>query len=331
MTTVTELRGILLANKSVETANKVLIDIDLSDQVLEGVDFSHYTLEKIKFTKCVLKNCRFRKAQLKWCDFRYTIIEKGTFEGAIIEFCDFYRAFFDGVIIFNNSKISNSSLNKTHIGESAIIRRNNLVNDQIIQQNKMKYCEFLTEWPGVRTNDAGIPWMDPIHNLGMVLANRWQEAEDTYKRLNALWCASGFIADANWAYVQGRRMERKRMIMQLIQQNKLSCKEKLKNIWKIITNFISDILFGYGESMIKMIITYVITIFIFAWIFYSNTSIIEYTQALGISLKNMVGMDDEILHDVSPFVDMLNIIQTTIGIILTGIFGFILGNKIRNQ
>jgi hypothetical protein len=126
-------------------------------------------------------------------------------------------------------------------------------------------------------------------------------------------------------------MERKRMIMQLFQQNKLSCKEKLKNIWKIITNFISDILFGYGESMIKMIITYVITIFIFAWIFYSNTSIIEYTQALGISLKNMVGMDDEILHDVSPFVDMLNIIQTTIGIILTGIFGFILGNKIRNQ
>ena len=30
-------------------------------------------------------------------------------------------------------------------------------------------------------------------------------------------------------------------------------------------------------------------------------------------------------------VDMLNVVQTTIGILLTGIFGFILGNKIRNQ
>ena len=30
-------------------------------------------------------------------------------------------------------------------------------------------------------------------------------------------------------------------------------------------------------------------------------------------------------------VDMLNVVQTTIGIQLTGIFGFILGNKIRNQ
>ncbi len=45
----------------------------------------------------------------------------------------------------------------------------------------------------------------------------------------------------------------------------------------------------------------------------------------------MAGMDSDILRDVSPLVDMLNVIQTTIGIILTGIFGFILGNKIRNQ
>lgn len=33
----------------------------------------------------------------------------------------------------------------------------------------------------------------------------------------------------------------------------------------------------------------------------------------------------------TPLVDMLNLVQTTIGILLTGIFGFILGNKIRNQ
>lgn len=45
----------------------------------------------------------------------------------------------------------------------------------------------------------------------------------------------------------------------------------------------------------------------------------------------MVGMDSEVLADVSPLVDMLNVVQTTIGILLTGIFGFILGNKIRNR
>ena len=60
-------------------------------------------------------------------------------------------------------------------------------------------------------------------------------------------------------------------------------------------------------------------------------ALLEYGEALSVSLKNMAGMDSEVLRDVSPLVDMLNIVQTTIGIVLTGIFGFILGNKIRNQ
>ena len=45
----------------------------------------------------------------------------------------------------------------------------------------------------------------------------------------------------------------------------------------------------------------------------------------------MVVMDSEMIQGVSPLVDMLNVVQTTVGILLTGIFGFILGNKIRNQ
>ena len=107
--------------------------------------------------------------------------------------------------------------------------------------------------------------------------------------------------------------------------------KKGTNIWHICTNFLSDLLFGYGESMTKMILTYILTVFLFAWAFTENVSLLEYSQAFGISLKNMVGMDSDILQDVSPLVDMLNVVQTTIGILLTGIFGFILGNKIRNQ
>lgn len=80
-----------------------------------------------------------------------------------------------------------------------------------------------------------------------------------------------------------------------------------------------------------MVITYIIIVFVFAWAFTSEVSLLQYGEALYISLKNMAGMDSEVIREISPFVDMLNVVQTTIGIILTGIFGFILGNKIRNQ
>ena len=125
-------------------------------------------------------------------------------------------------------------------------------------------------------------------------------------------------------------MERRRMIREMA-DSEVPFRRKAGNCWRIVTNAFSDLLFGYGESMLKMVVTYVVTVFLFAWAFCSEVSLLEYGQALAISLKNMAGMDSEMIRNVSPLVDMLNVVQTTIGIILTGIFGFILGNKIRNQ
>ena len=125
-------------------------------------------------------------------------------------------------------------------------------------------------------------------------------------------------------------MERRRRAMELVRSD-VGAGRKILNVWRIATNLFSDILFGFGESMIRMVLTYILTVFLFAWMFASNVSLLEYGEALVISLKNMAGMDSEVLHNVSPLVDMLNVVQTTIGILLTGIFGFILGNKIRNQ
>ena len=306
--------------KLIET--KKIVGIDLSGEKLEKIDFSGCTLERVNFKGCEMVHCRFRNAKIMWSDFRYAEIQHGTFEGAQIDFCDFYRAFIDGVVIFNGSIFSNCSLNKTYLGDCAVIRKENLKDFRILQQNKEEYTRFLVDWhtygTGERTNDLNVKsdW-----NPQAAVDARWADAEVIYKNFNALWSGKGYIADGNWAYVQGKRMERMRMISDF----------RFSYIVRIATNFLSDMLFGYGESMTKMVLTYILTVFLFAWAFTENVSLLEYSQAFGISLKNMVGMDSDILQDVSPLVDMLNVVQTTIGILLTGIFGFILGNKIRNQ
>jgi hypothetical protein len=80
-------------------------------------------------------------------------------------------------------------------------------------------------------------------------------------------------------------------------------------------------------------LTYIFVIIFFAYFFYASTDvpISSYLEAIGISFKNMVAMSPKQVNNISPFLDFLNVLQTTIGILLTGIFGFILGNKIRNQ
>ena len=315
--------------KLIET--KEVIGVDLSGQRLEKIDFSGCRIERTSFKGCELVHCRFRNAKISWSDFRYAEIQHGTFEGAEIEFSDFYRAFIDGVVIFSGSSFSNCSLNKTYLGECAIIRKENLKDNKILQQNKEDYRKFLVDWhtygTGERTNDVNVKsdWSPDA-----AVEARWSDAEVIYKNLNALWAGKGYFADGNWAYVQGRKMERRRMISQMSDKS-VKPIAKIANVWNIISNTFSDVFFGYGESMLKMILTYILTVFIFAWAFTENVSILEYTQALAISLKNMAGMDSETIRGVSPLVDMLNVVQTTIGILLTGIFGFILGNKIRNQ
>lgn len=346
---------------------KVIIGVDYSGQVLEGVDFSGCTLTKVNFKnaklkhckfdeavldscsfdcsstpnepnlqsvsfrKATLTNCRFRYAYMMWSDFRYARINQATFEDAIIDFCDLYRCFFEGVVLFKHARISNSSLYYTYFGDATNIRRENLVNDQLVQQNKKAYTKFLVDWhtygTGERTNDMQVvsDWSPDAS-----IKARWSDAEDIYKTLTGLWNERGFNADANWGYVQGRRMERRRMMAEL-SDKQLGFWTKAGRVWHIIGNSLSDLFFGYGESMFKMIVTYIVTVLLFAVLFQSEVSPLEYVDALGVSLKNMAGMDSEVLQGVSPLVDMLNLIQTTIGILLTGIFGFILGNKIRNQ
>lgn len=306
---------------------KKVTGIDLSGQTLEGVDFSGCTLERVSFKKATLSGCRFRGAKISWCDFRYATVLNGTFEDAMIEFCDCYRAMFDGVIIFSGCRVSNTSVSKTFFGDCALLKRNNLVDGNILQMDAEAYEKFLVDWHEERTNDldAVSAW-----DKRAVLQGRWAEAETIYKNFSAQWIGRGYISDGNWAYVRGRRMERKRMWTELTCKN-MGLLRKMESCWGIVTNMLSDLLFGFGESMLKMVATYIMVVFLFAWGFYSNVSLLQYGEALGISLKNMVGMDSNLLHDVSPLVDMLNIVQTTIGIILTGIFGFILGNKIRNQ
>lgn len=310
---------------------KELVGVDLSGQKLEKVDFSGCRIERTSFKGCELVHCRFRNARISWSDFRYAEIQHGTFEGAEIEYSDFYRAFIDGVVIFSGSSFSNCSLNKTYLGECAIIRKENLKDNRILQQNKEEYRKFLVDWhtygTGERTNDVNVKsdW-----NPNAAVDLRWADAEVIYKNFNALWAGKGYFGDGNWAYVQGKKMERKRMIGQLFDKS-VKWSTKIGNCWRIITNALSDAFFGYGESMFKMIFTYILAVFFFAWAFTENVGILEYSQALAISLKNMVGMDSETIRGVSPLVDMLNVVQTTIGILLTGIFGFILGNKIRNQ
>lgn len=320
--------------KHLDFKGAILQNVSFENARLENCNFDGAHLSRIAFKNCKMTACRFRNATITWSDFRYAEINQVTLEGAIIDYCDFYRSFFIGVGIFRKSLISNSSLYYTYFDEGATLRKENLVGHHILQQNKHNYRKFLIDWnkygTGVRKNNQQNSISD--WNPQASLNARFADTEDIYKNLNGLWTSKGFLGDANWAYVQGKRMERHRMMAELRYEENTFFR-KLNKVLAVIVNLFLDLLFGYGESIRKMIFTYVLVILLFAYVFYASTevSLPSYINAMGISFKNMVAMTPDEVTSISPFIDMLNVVQTTIGILLTGIFGFILGNKIRNQ
>lgn len=329
-----------------ENEAKVIKNIDFKKATFYNVFFDYAdirncdfdgketTIEKVSFKKCMLYKCRFRKTQINWTDFRYAEIHFGTFEEALVSNSDFYRTFFIGIIIFRKSFFQDCSLYYSYFDEGAVIRKDNLYKGRLLQQKKRQYEQFLRDWqehgPGIRKNEQEkLSEWDYKNSLKA----RYNDAEEIYKTLNGLWLSKGFLGDSNWAYVKGKRMERNRMLLELFSQEKTGFFKRISLSFQILFNLFKDVFFGYGESMRKMILTYILMVFVFAYIYFSTSEINlgDYFMALMISLKNMVAMTPGEVQGISPFLDFMNMIQTTIGILITGIFGFVLGNKIRNQ
>ena len=263
------------AVRDLDLTGRELKNIDFKGCRVENVTFDECTLtecnfdgcgmERVSFRKAVLRNCRFRRAKIAWSDFRYCEIERATFEEAEIRFCDLYRAMLTGIVIMRKARIGETSLYYAYFGEGVNIRRENIAGGRLLQQDLDAYRQFLIEWntsgTGVRRNDRA---EQSAWSPDAALHARWADAEEIYKNFNGLWTGIGFLRDANWAYVKGRRMERRRMLADW-RGAPLSRKPQLA--WKIATNTLMDIMFGYGESLFRMVTTYVVLVLFFAYVF----------------------------------------------------------------
>jgi uncharacterized protein YjbI with pentapeptide repeats len=175
--------------KNINFKNAKLSQVSFDNAIIEGCDFdgAESVVNRTSFRNCVFNKCRFRETTFTWCDFRYCEINAATFEEAKFDFCDFYRAFFMGIIILRRAKISNSSLFYTYFDESVLIRRENIKDDRILQEDRKAYYRFLSEWntygTGIRKSDQNrISNWSPDKSI---LA-RYEDAEDIYKTLNGL-------------------------------------------------------------------------------------------------------------------------------------------------
>jgi uncharacterized protein YjbI with pentapeptide repeats len=328
-------------------------NVNFSDKQLEGVDFSdNQTLKNVFFRKAILIDCKFersgidacdfteaeikgtgaakyasfkdakiyktkfRDAVIDVCDFRYADIEDCTLQGAYLKYTDFYRTAFKGITVFQDCKIESSSLNYISFETFCFISDNlkkNQAGASLVQGDEDVYKDFLGKW--VR--------LDNVKNEMSVieggLATRYAEAERIYRQFSALWEGRGHNKDAEWAYVHGKRMERKRLWFE-------EKSNTFKNKFKAAINLIIDIFLGYGTRLSRVATTYLLIIALFGCI-YKALSPQDISACLTLSLGYIIGVRNPSV----PAVESLSMLQTGIGMLLTGFMGFIVANKVRKS
>jgi len=329
-------------------------NIDFSHKYLEGLDFSdNETLKDVSFMKATLIDCRFerssldtcdfsfaeikgtgdakyasfkntkiyktkfRNAKIETCDFRYADVIDSTLQGAYFKYTDFYRTAFKGITVFQDAKIESSSLNYVSFETFCLTRDNLLVNKSgaaLVQENEAVYRDFLAKWvrKDIIKNEMSI--------IDDGLAYKFQEAERIYRQLSALWEEKGHNRDADWAYVQGKRMERNRLWFE-------SKTNKFANRIKAAFSWLSDAVLGYGVSVTKIFISYIVLIVIFTAI-YGSLLDVGITDCIKLSLKYTIGGD---IEETVPLVETLAMLQTGLGMLLTGFLGFVVANKVRKS
>jgi hypothetical protein len=308
---------------------------------LTGTSFRGCTIRDANFSGAKLSRATFRDGDLRWCDFRYTNIEQCTFQSAYLFGCDFYRAEFIGITVFEEAHLEGVSLYLANL-EGAGLRRENL-GGRILQENPSLFAEFHRQFSH----------LGPLE-VQHYLARGYLEAAGIYRALVGAWTARGLLRDASWAYVRLKRMEtltysprRSWLIYAPVVHGESSGSQTFlsksglaaRYLPLYLVNLFVDAVCGFGESLWRVIVSFLVLLLGGALFYQISQSVIDasgsvvgsFSENLLFSLGNLVSVSFDNLQPADRLARFMLAAQSLLGIMLVGLFGFILGNKIRHS
>lgn len=331
--------------------------MDLDRLRFENVCFSKNeptgarSLQNVLFRDCIFVGCSFPKAELidvafrrstfQHCDFRYATFRNVTFSGAHLEGCDLYRTYFLGNNVFERARIKACSLHLAAL-EGADIHRENM-ESAVVQEHREEFERFLRTFGFVASK-----------NIPHFAALAKREAAGIYRSLSGVWAAKGLLGDSTWAYVRARRLEESCLSPRFLwraalHEAELSPAETAPSrggrLWHIIRRFpaylvalIVDWICGFGSSLPRVLATVMFVILFFACV-YSQTGAlvhvpkpepITFVDCLNFSLHRMMAtVPDDI--NIGARLEIIAACETSVGVALIGLFGFVFGNYVRNS
>jgi uncharacterized protein YjbI with pentapeptide repeats len=321
--TLANLRGSNLSNADLRRA--YLTEANLEEAKLwyanlRGANLSHANLQGCNLQDASLQDADLSYANLQGCNLLRASLQNANLVGADLrglDLLDLAEEGFHGVRLYR-AKLDRTNLRKAQLGPQ----------------------------------------------IGEELAQEYHKARDAHGVLRTNFESLGDYEAASWAYVQGRRMEkacsapwRARRFCYNEQPGDVPeahlpwyhprlWRFMVRHTVKWANDWLVELVCEYGESPWRTMATMVIVFALFVAIYSATGAVVrmsvgveEATRAPTRNLKDLavfamgafVTMDPEGLRPRADWVQLLVGIEALLGISLTGLLGFVLGNKIRRS
>lgn len=305
----------------------------LPRSLLDGADFSGADLWGADFTGADADYTTFRGARLDEVTLSDTNLTHADFEGASLT-----KARLVGSRL-RNAKLTGAKLDGADLSEADLAGAT-LVRLDLTSCN-LRAARFAGAWlNGTRFRAAQIG-----EAVGEEIAGDYEAAKASYLALEQNFESIGSRDEAGWAYRRRRRMGRLHAgaLFRAAWQRRDQGRDRrglLRHGYRWIADRFVEWLCDYGESLSRLFRAFAILIVVFAGLFGLTGGLIpEGTSAatynaldlLSYSALNMMTANPpEIgIKPVGRVTNLLVGVQGGTGIVLMGLFGFVLGNRLR--
>ena len=304
---------------------------DLSGALLDGTDFASADLWGADFTGADADDTVFRNARLDEAKLVDANLTHADFAGASLAKATLAGSRLQGAN-FSGAKLDGADLSGADLSDTDLVRLN-------LATCRLRHARFSGAWlNGTRMSVEQLGGA-----VGEEVAGDFEGAQASYLALEQNWKSIGSHDAASWAYKRGRRMGRFHAGRQArAAWNGRDGAGLLRHGYRWTADRFVEWLCDYGESLSRIARAFALLIVVFAGLYgltggliilegpeagptYNPLDLMSYS-----ALNMMTANPPEIgLKPTGRVTNLLVGLEGAVGIILMGLYGFVLGNRLR--
>ncbi|MBE7198807.1 MAG: pentapeptide repeat-containing protein [Parafilimonas terrae] len=304
---------------------------DLSKALLDGANFAEADLWGTDFTGADADDTVFRGARLDEAKLGDTNLTQADFEGASLTKAILVDSRLRGAN-FTGAKLDGADFSGADLSDANLVRLN-------LATCRLRHARFAGAW----LNGTRMQVEQLGGAVGEEVEGSFAAAQTSYLALEQNWKSIGDQDAASWAYKRGRRMGRHEAGKQARAAWAVRDHRGLaRHGYRWIADRFVEWLCDYGESLSRITRAFVLLIVVFAVLYgitgglfitdgpeagptYNPLDLMSYS-----ALNMMTANPPEIgLKPTGRVTNLLVGLEGAAGIILMGLFGFVLGNRLR--